>query len=45
MIANASDPLSLWNVGFGIPLLTKMSAEQAARMAFEKEKAENIIKE
>lgn len=45
MIANASDPLSLWNVGFGIPLFTKMSAEQAARMAFEKEKAENITKE
>lgn len=45
MIANASDPLSLWNVGFGIPLFTKMAAEQAARMAFEKEKAENITKE
>ena len=44
MVANASDPLSLWNVGFGIPLFTKMSAEQAARMAFEKEKAENITK-
>ena len=44
IIANASDPLSLWNVGFGIPLLTKMAAEQSARMAFEKEKAENITK-